>query len=144
MIRPLLLAALMLPAPMMVQAVMAADMVSIARKTAGLHERKHRATLRRMIGVDPVRTPWCGAWLGYVVRLAGKRPPAGFQSSAAWRRAGRASGPAPGRIVNLKHRHVALMTGFCRGGVRVISANWRNQVGENCRPFRTIRGYRAL
>jgi uncharacterized protein (TIGR02594 family) len=144
MIRPLILAALMLSAPMVAQAVMAVDMVSIARKTAGLHERKHRATLRRMIGVDPARTPWCGAWLGYVARRAGKRPPAGFPSSRAWRTAGRASGPAPGRIVIFRHRHVGLMTGFCRGGVKVISANWRNQVGENCRRFATIRGYRKI
>jgi hypothetical protein len=144
MIRPLILAALMLTAPIVAQAVLAADMVSIARKTSGLHERKNRAALRRMIGVDPVRTRWCGAWLGYVARRADKRPPAGFSSSQAWRRAGHAAGPAPGRIVIFKHRHVGLMTGFCRGGVKVISANWRNQVGENCRRFATIKGYRAL
>jgi hypothetical protein len=129
---------------MVAQAVMAADMVSIARKTAGLHERKHRATLRRMIGVDPARTPWCGAWLGYVARRAGKRPPPGFPSSQAWPTAGHASGPGRNRIVIFWHRHVGLMTGFCRGGVKVISANWRNQVGENCRSPRSIKGYRKI
>jgi hypothetical protein len=144
MIRPLFLATLILTSPITAQLAIGADLLAVARQSLGLHERKHRAVLRRMIGVDPVRTRWCGAWLGYVARRAGKRPPAGFPSSRAWPIAGHAAGPAPGHIVIFRHRHVGLMTGFCRGGVKVISANWRNQVGENCRPFRTIRGFRKI
>ena len=40
----------------------------------GLHERKHRKQIKRIVGVDPVRVPWCGAAVAYTVRKAGQTP----------------------------------------------------------------------
>ena len=37
----------------------------------GLHERNDRQELKSLIGVDPVRTEWCAAYVDYVLELNG-------------------------------------------------------------------------
>ena len=37
----------------------------------GLHERHDRQELKSLIGVDPVRTEWCAAYVDYVLELNG-------------------------------------------------------------------------
>ena len=41
--------------------------VSTAVRDIGLHEREHRDILRYKIGVDPVRTQWCAAYVNSVL-----------------------------------------------------------------------------
>jgi len=36
-----------------------------------LHERQNRAELRELVGVDPVRTEWCAAFVNAVLELEG-------------------------------------------------------------------------
>ena len=50
---------------------------SIAKRYVGLHERKHTGKLKKYIGVNPRRTPWCGAFVATVSKRAGKKVPSG-------------------------------------------------------------------
>lgn len=59
-------------------------------KLEGLHERKNRKQLQKVLGVNPARVPWCGYAVAYAVRKAGGKPVRGYPSAAAWKRFGRA------------------------------------------------------
>jgi uncharacterized protein (TIGR02594 family) len=120
-----------------------ADMVSIAARYDGMHEQRHRLKLKRIIGIDPVRRPWCGAWLGAVVRQSGRKPPEGYASSWAWKRWGRSVGARRGAIAVFKHGHVGVVESIKNGKVCVWSANWRNRVGLSCRKMRTVSAFRG-
>lgn len=37
----------------------------------GLHERHDRQELKSLVGVDPVRTEWCAAYVDYILELNG-------------------------------------------------------------------------
>jgi len=62
---------------------------SIAKRYLGLHERKHTSKLRKYIGVNPRRTPWCGAFMATVSKRAGKAVPSGHLRAANWKRVGK-------------------------------------------------------
>ncbi len=66
--------------------VFSAGVYSIAKRYVGLHERKHTKKLAKTVGVKPRRTPWCGAFVGAVVKKAGKSVPAGHLRAASWKR----------------------------------------------------------
>lgn len=74
-----------------------ADLLTTMNKYVGMHERTHRASIKKIIGVDPVKTPWCGAMLGAVVRKNGKKPPQGFMKASSWKTYGRAVSPSQAR-----------------------------------------------
>ena len=60
----------------------AAATYSIAKRFVGLHERKHTRKLAKAVGVNPRRTPWCGAFVGAVLKRAGKPVPNGHLKAA--------------------------------------------------------------
>lgn len=105
-----------------------------ARSHVGLSERRDAAKIKRLIGVNPRRTPWCGAFVGAMARKIGRKPPAGYMRAASWRRWGRAvplSAARPGDVVVL-HRHVTIFTRRTKGRVCGIGGNQSNKVRESC------------
>jgi uncharacterized protein (TIGR02594 family) len=44
------------------------EIVDVADIYVGMHERRDRQTLRQFIGVDPVSTEWCAAFINSVLR----------------------------------------------------------------------------
>lgn len=48
-----------------------ADPAVTASEFLGLEERQHRAELRALIGVDPVRTEWCAAFVNAILDIDG-------------------------------------------------------------------------
>jgi len=68
-------------AVLIVQPVSATDVdaspkrLSVIKSKLGLHERKNRNTIKKLVKVDPSTTPWCGAAVGYALRATGKKPP---------------------------------------------------------------------
>lgn len=95
------------------------------KQLEGLHERKHRTKIRKIIGVDPARTPWCGAAVAYAVRKAGGVPVKGHLGAANWKRFGKAvkrSGARKGDIVVYRFKrghHVAIFSHFTKAGRHV-------------------------
>ena len=53
---------------------------SIAKRYVGLHEKTHTKQLAGTLGVNPRRTPWCGAFVGAVMKRAGKSVPNGYNA----------------------------------------------------------------
>ena len=47
------------------------DSVVTAQPYVGLEERLHRNEIRELVGVDPVRTEWCAAFVNAVLELDG-------------------------------------------------------------------------
>ena len=49
----------------------ASDSVITAQPYIGLEERAHRAELKQLLDVDPVRTEWCAAFVNAVLEIDG-------------------------------------------------------------------------
>ena len=49
------------------------DTVETAGMMLGMHERRDRTELTGLLGVDPVRTEWCAAFVNMVLDLHGIR-----------------------------------------------------------------------
>lgn len=124
-----LLATAMLLAPGLVPHGQPADLLAVARRDLGLSEVRNRAYIRRMVGLDPVRQPWCAAWAGAKVRQAGLTPPAGYHASASWRRWRGAASCRRGAVAVFR-RHIAFVSRVEGRWVWVIGGNQRNGVTE--------------
>ena len=128
----LVAASLMLAVP----TVSTAGMLSVISKYQGMHEVKNRASLKRMIGVDPRRVPWCGAMMTYVAKRAGRKPPVGSFKAAAWQRFGKTvkrSQARPGDIAVVRYgQHVMIFTGFKSGKACGWAGNTSNRVAHGC------------
>ena len=92
------------------------------KKVEGLHERKNRKAIQRIVGVNPAATPWCGAATAYAVRKAGGKPVKGHLKASNWKRFGRGvkrSQARAGDVVVYRFRrgyHVAIFDRFTKGG----------------------------
>lgn len=118
---------------------MPSDLYTTAKQYIGMSERGSRKSLRKMLGVDPVRVQWCGAFLGLVARKAGYRLPASHNIAASWSRFGRSVSlkqAKRGDIVVLRG-HVTIFSGFAKGKVCGVGGNQSNAVRESC--YRTSR-----
>jgi uncharacterized protein (TIGR02594 family) len=114
------------------------DMATLAGKYDGLHERKDRAVLTRLGGVDPYSTPWCGAFAAHVVTEAGHEPPAGHLKASQWATFGRAARtPSRGDVVVMRN-HVTFYTRTVGGRVCGIGGNQGNAVREGCFSARSV------
>ncbi len=110
----------------------------------GLHEQRDRGRLQAMIGVDPVRTPWCGFLMGWAVRQAGRTPPPRHGLARAWKSYGSpvllASAQAGDVVVTRTGRgsHVAAFHSRRGDSVCVAGGNQSNRVSVACVPARTV------
>ena len=113
-----------------------ADLVSVMSRYEGLHERSNRNTLRKMLGVNPVSTPWCGAFMTFAVKKIGRKPPAGSFKASSWSRYGKAVKRSQARrgdvAVVRGGRHVIAVTG--RKGAKLCgwSGNASNMIKHAC------------
>lgn len=115
-------------------------------KLSGMHERQNRAQLKKSLGVDPARVPWCGYAVAYAIRKASpsKKPPAGYPRAISWARWGKAvtlSSARRGDVVVVKNRrghHVALITSASKGKVCMIGGNQSSRVSEKCVSARSV------
>jgi len=107
---------------------------TIAKRYMGLHERKHTGKLKRYIGVNPRRTPWCGAFVATVSKRAGKKVPSGHLKAASWKRVGKGvslKNARKGDLVIIRTKrgyHVGFYAGRKNGRVQVLGGNQSNMV----------------
>ncbi|MEM9278323.1 MAG: TIGR02594 family protein [Pseudomonadota bacterium] len=107
---------------------------SIAKRYVGLHERKHTGKLSKTLGVNPRRTPWCGAFVGAVVSKAGISVPQGHLRAATWKKAGKGvslKNARKGDVVVIRTsygHHVGFYAGQKNGKVQLLGGNQSNQV----------------
>lgn len=106
----------------------------IAKRYLGLHENKHTGKLSKYIGVNPRKTPWCGAFVATVSKRAGKRVPSGHLRAANWKRVGKAvslKNARKGDLVIIRTKrgyHVGFYAGRSKGRVQVLGGNQSNMV----------------
>lgn len=120
--------------PISVSDVQAGGAYSIAKRYVGLHERKHTRKLTKAVGVNPRRTPWCGAFVGAVLKRAGKPVPNGYMKASSWKRAGKRVSLKKARkgdvvVVKTKYgNHVGFYAGQKKGRILLLGGNQSNQV----------------
>ncbi|MCB1422794.1 MAG: hypothetical protein KDJ69_10075 [Nitratireductor sp.] len=103
-------------------------------RLSGLHERHNRRDLRRVLGADPVKKPWCGYAMAYAVEKSGGQPVAGYPRAIAWRHFGRPVErhlARKGDIAVIRTRrghHVTLVDHVAGGRLYGLGGNQSNRV----------------
>lgn len=104
--------------------------MSTAKSMLGMSEHGNRAALARTLGVDPVRTPWCAAWLNSVLKRSGHRS-SGANTARSFYNYGHRSNGQIGDIAVMPH-HTGLVAGYKvkngRRYVGVLGGNTSNRV----------------
>lgn len=111
-----------------------ASLLNAAQKYVGLHERSNNATLRKVLGVNPARVPWCGYFITALVRKIGGKIPSGNGRAISWRNIGKPvtlSSARRGDLVVMRN-HVTIYTKRTKGRVCGIGGNQSNRVRESC------------
>jgi len=105
----------------------------IMQRATGLDERKHTARIKRMIGINPRTTPWCGAAMTWAVKSTGGKPPKGSNHASAWKNFGKPvskSHPRKGDIVVFRFKsgyHVAVFKKMAANGrIEVCGGNMKD------------------
>lgn len=116
---------------------LAASMLAEAQKFSGLHEVKNNRKLRAILGVNPARIPWCGYFMGVIVRKTGSEPPRDYSFARAWTKFGYSvsiNRAQPGDIVVIRSRigyHVGLLSDVSKKSVHLIGGNQSNGVQQS-------------
>lgn len=124
-----------------------ADLLSVAQRYVGLSEVKHRKQLRGLLGVDPRRVPWCGAFMAAVTKKAGRKPPRSPNIAISWRNFGKAvslRSVRPGDVVVVRsvRMHVGVFKRKAGQKICLISGNSRNAIREACYRQSQVRAVR--
>ena len=121
-----------------------ASPLSVAKQYVGMHERHNTKALKAVLGVNPARVKWCGAFVGAMVRKTGRKPPSGYLKASNWRNYGTRvplKAARPGDIVVMRS-HVTIYTRRTKGKVCGIGGNQSNRVKESCYSQRKVIGVR--
>jgi uncharacterized protein (TIGR02594 family) len=120
------------------------NIVALAKDYEGLHEKSDRKSLKEVTGVDPVRTPWCAAFINALLDKQNRR---GSDSHAAlsflqW--GVKTREPKMGDIV-VMHGHVTIFITFSddRKSFYGIGGNQANGVKVTLYPARKVISYRT-
>jgi len=104
---------------------------SVASRYVGLHERSDRNTLKQVVKVDPVQTPWCAAFVNAMLKRVGADGTNSNHARSFLRYGVATNTPRKGDIVVLG-RHVGFYEGLVtRNGrtyVAVLGGNQGNRV----------------
>lgn len=125
----------------------AAARLAIVERHVGLHERTNRTALRKLMGVDPVRTKWCGYFVAYVVERAGGKAPSGYPAAKSWARWGNGvpvTSARPGDIVVIRTRRGHHVTVYkARVGDRIVGCGGNQSNRVKCSSY-SVRAVRAV
>ena len=118
--------------------------VALAKQYDGLHERKNRKALKKVTGVDPIRTPWCAAFLNKLLEREGIKGTNSNRAISFLKWGKRTHRPKMGDIVVMR-RHVGIFIGYSKDGqsVLVLGGNQDNSVRVSAYPKRKVVSYRT-
>lgn len=135
------------------QAYAAEEVLSKAQNYVGLHERSNRGTIKGITRVDPVRTPWCAAFVNGVLRASGKSGTGSNSAKSFTKYKTGTTNPSRGDIVVLRRKggsgaHVGIFKGFVnRNGrrmVAVVGGNQSNKVSVSYYSIGSVISYRRV
>jgi uncharacterized protein (TIGR02594 family) len=119
----------------------------------GMHERSSRTTIKGITRVDPVRTPWCAAFVNGVLRSVGISGTGSNTARSFTKYKTGTTNPQKGDIVVLRRKggsgaHVGIFKGFVtRNGrtmVAVVGGNQSNKVSVAYYPTSKVITYRRV
>lgn len=120
---------------------------SVASRYVGLHERSDRNTLKNVVKIDPVRTPWCAAFVNAMLHSVGVQGTGSNHARSFLRYGVATNAPRKGDIVVLG-RHVGFYEGHVtRNGrtyVAVLGGNQGNSVRTSYYPASRVLSYRRV
>jgi len=114
------------------------------KKFDGLHERNNNSTLRKMLGVNPARTPWCGYAVGYIVKKTGGTPPKGYPRALSWKNFGKKvtlKTVRKGDVVVVRTKrghHVTIFSRISGNKICGFGGNQSNRIKESCYSIKSI------
>jgi uncharacterized protein (TIGR02594 family) len=112
----------------------AADLLIAAKPYIGQHERKNRKSLKKSLGVDPVRIKWCGAFMSLVTKRAGYKTPKNQNMARSWASFGKKvslRNIRKGDVLVMRN-HVTIYTRKSKSKVCGVGGNQGNSVKESC------------
>lgn len=126
--------------PPLAEALAGIPIIGSIMSMMGLHERRDRSAIQAKIGVDPARIPWCGFFVGWAVKQAGRTPPPSHGWAPNWARYGTAvslSDARPGDII-VQRGHVGVFHSWRNGRVCMAGGNQSNAVTVSCVSPRSV------
>ena len=102
----------------------------------GLHERSNRAQIKTVTKVDPVRTPWCAAFVNGILAQLGQRGTGSNMAISFAKYKTATKNPQKGDIVVIRTgrsrrgsgNHVGIFEKFVGNRVAVLGGNQSNRV----------------
>lgn len=123
----------------------------VAEQYLGLHEEKNNESLYQILGIDPIKTEWCAAFVSHVLRQEGK-PTAEFplwsRSYLQWGE--EVDEPRKGDLVIFEREgsdwqgHVGFYVRETEANILVLGGNQNNKVGYKLYPKKKLLGIRRF
>ena len=124
----------------------AGNLASTATKYLHMSEGGNTRALSKMLGVNPRRTPWCGAFVAYVAKKSGRKVPKSPNLAKSWTKFGqKVSRPRRGDIVVIRNRrgyHVSIVNSVSGQWVMAVGGNQRNRVQISRYSMRAVVAFR--
>lgn len=116
-----------------------------ASRFIGLHEKIHNNILKPLMNVNPVRTPWCAAFVNAILEKTGFKGSGSLQARSFTNYGVKTNDPQKGDIVVMR-THVGFFEGYTyRNGkkyVIVLGGNQNNRVQISEYPASKVIAYR--
>ena len=121
-----------------------ADIVALAKDYEGLNEKQDRKSLKEVTGVDPVRTPWCAAFINALLEKQGRRTSDSNAALSFLHWGVKTKDPRPGDIV-VMHGHVTIFIAYSedKNTFFGIGGNQNDGVKVNEYPTRKVVSFRT-
>lgn len=129
------------------------SVLSKASSFIGLHERSNRQKIKSVTKVDPVRTPWCAAFVNGILRSKGKSGTGSNTARSFTKYKTGTRNPKQGDVVVIRRKggsgaHVGFFKGFVtKNGKRyvaVLGGNQSNKVSVSHYPTSKVISYRSV
>ena len=122
-----------------------------AQQYVGLHEVKNNESLYEILGVDPLKTEWCAAFVSHVLQQEGKpiaALPLWSRSYLQWGK--EVDKPQKGDLVIFQRAgsdwqgHVGFYVSETETNILVLGGNQNNKVGYKLYPKKNLLGIRRI
>ena len=119
----------------------------------GLHEKSNRTQIKNVTKVDPVRTPWCAAFVNGILAQAGMKGTGSNLAISFTKYKTATSNPVKGDIVVIRtgrsrrgrsSNHVGIFEKFVGNRVAVLGGNQSNKVKISYFPKSSVISYRKV
>lgn len=109
----------------------------------GMHEKTHRNQIKSLIKVDPVRTPWCAAFVNGVLNRLGVSGSGSNKAISFAKYKSATKSPKKGDIVVFRS-HVGFFQGFSGNRVAVLGGNQSNRIKVSYFNKNRVVSYRTI